>query len=87
MASLSPLKDYMTVTRDFATAVQSHIRQIEDHPLLFERNLLDEAYKVQATMIKQHFAVLSALYEQEFTNNATDPNIAIQPDTAVSESL
>jgi hypothetical protein len=66
--SATPRQDYLRVTRDFATALQTHIREFEDHPDLFDRDLLQAAYRTQASMVQQHFAVLSILYDREFPN-------------------
>jgi hypothetical protein len=36
--SATPRQDYLRVTRDFVTALQTHIREFEDHPSYY--NLL-----------------------------------------------
>ena len=65
--STSPVNDYLKISRDFITALQSLNRQVEDNPeILFDKAILEEAYKVQSAILRQHFAVLSAMYEIAF---------------------
>lgn len=64
--SATPRLDYLRITRDFVTGLQTLTRQFEDHPNIFDREFLEEAYKVQAEMIQQHFVALSLMYDREF---------------------
>ena len=64
--SATPRQDYLKVARDFVTALQTHIREFEDHPDIFNKELLHAAYKTQASIVQQHFTVLSILYDREF---------------------
>lgn len=64
--SQTPRQDYLQVTRNFIIAMQSHIREFEDHPDILSKGLLADAYKAQAALVHQHFAYLSAMYDKEF---------------------
>ena len=65
--STTPRQDYLILTRNIITALQSHVRSFEDHPDILSRGLLQDAYKAQAALVQQHFAYLSAMYDKEFT--------------------
>lgn len=68
----TPRSDYLRITRDFITALQSLNRMFEDNEDIFNPAVLEEAYKVQSAMLRQHFAVLSAMYEQTFPQAVKD---------------
>jgi hypothetical protein len=71
----TPKQDYLKITRDFITGLQTHLRQFEDQPDLLDekigREILQAAYRTQSSMIQQHFSVISILYDREFVNKAT----------------
>jgi hypothetical protein len=71
--SSTPRQDYLRITRDFITTLQTHVREFEDHPELFNRDLLNAAYRTQASMVQQHFSVMSILYDREF------PAVPVEP--------
>lgn len=64
--SQTPRQDYLQVTRNFIIAMQSHIREFEDHPDILSKGLLADAYKAQAALVQQHFTYLSIMYDKEF---------------------
>lgn len=77
--STTPVQDYLTVSRDFITALQSCVRLAEDNPdIIFDKSILQEAFKHQSSIIQQHFAVLSILYDREFTKPVTEVTEAIE---------
>ena len=79
--SLTPRQDYLLLSKDFLKALQEHIRQFEDNPdSILDRELLRAAYRLQSTIIQQHFSALSILYDREFIANTTPPEEAINED-------
>ena len=65
--SSSPVNDYKLVSKDFIDALKSIQNAVDSDPdMIFDRERLKVAYQTQATIIRQHFAVLSAMYDAEF---------------------
>lgn len=73
--SKTPRQDYLNITREFITALQTHVRLFEDHEQIFDREVLESAYRTQAAMVQQHFSVISVLYDREFVANEPDPTV------------
>lgn len=76
--SNSPVNDYKLVSKDFIEALKTVQIAVENDPdIIFDRDRLQMAYQTQATIIRQHFAVLSAMYNQEFPASSEPTNTSI----------
>ena len=74
----TPVQDYLKISKDFITALQTCQRQVEDHPdLIFDRGVLEAAYRTQATIIQQHFTVLGILFDKEFPKKSEQSPVTV----------
>ena len=83
MTTSTPRQDYLQLTRTIITALQSHVREFEDHHDILSRGLLNDAYKAQAALIQQHFAYLSAMYDKEFPVLPEEPVLENTPASSI----
>lgn len=79
--SQTPRQDYILLTRNIINALQSHLYAYEGHEDVFSRGLLQDAYKAQAELVKQHFLYLSAMYDKEFPPIVIDNPVLMGTET------